>query len=150
MHTTNSSRAVRLGTAAGILVVGLVGSVLWGLTTYQSLQDRLDALPRTDVPGEVTFEVAEPQGVTVFYEDPAAERAFVVQANQASTLATSPVDLAVSGPDGAHALARYERDLRFDIDGRVAAAVATFDAPEPDLHVAGVGRGACRCHGLGR
>lgn len=140
MDTTHRRRAVRLWTAAGLLVVGLAVSALWGLSTYESLQDRLDALPRTDVPGEVTFAVDAPQGVTVFYEDPAASRAFVVQSNRTSTLGASPVGLRVAGPDGSHEPVRYERDLRFDVDGRVAAALATFDAPAAGtytLHVTG-------------
>lgn len=116
-------------TAALALVV-LVGAVVWGLVTYDGLQDRLDALHRTAVPGQLTLEVEGPAGLTIFYEDPDAAADFVVRSNQASTIDVSPVDVSVTGPSGPVTLARYERDLRFDVDGRVATALATFDAPE--------------------
>lgn len=126
---TTSHLSVGLWTAGGILLAGVIGALLWGLLAYQSLGDRLEALPRTGVPGEVTFAVDAPRGVTVFYEDTRGSEGFVVVTNQVSTITTSPVELSIDGPDGPHELARYQRDLRFDVDGRVATALATFDAP---------------------
>lgn len=138
--STSRRPSGRLLAAVAILVAGLVGSVAWGLLTYESLQGRLEALPRTDVPGEATVEVDGPQGLTIFYEDRASEQGFVVRSNRISTITSSPVELSVTGPSGPLELARYERDLRFDVDGRVATALATFDAPTAGtytVHVAG-------------
>lgn len=117
--------------AAGLLAfVGVVGALVWGALDYQQLQNRLDALPRTTVPGEATVDVSGPQGLTVYYEDPSADGGFVVKANDTSTLPVSPVDLTVTGPSGATiTTAPYETDLRFDVGDRVAVAMATFDAP---------------------
>lgn len=138
--STSRQLSGRLWTAVAILVAGVVGSVAWGLLTYESLQGRLEALPRTDVPGEVTVEVDQPQGLTIFYEDQASEQGFVVRSNRISTITSSPVELSVTGPSGPLELARYERDLRLDVDGRVATALATFDADAAGtytVHVAG-------------
>ena len=86
--------------AAGLALVGVLGAIALGAVGYVQLQDRLEALPRTDVPGTVTVDVDGPQGVTVFYEDP-TQGGFVARAGDANTLRFSPVDLAVTGPDGA-------------------------------------------------
>lgn len=116
---------------AGLLAfVGLVGAVVWGVLDYQELQNRLDALPRTTVPGVATVDVSAPQGLTIYYEDPSADGGFVVQADNTSTLRFSPVEVTVTGPSGETIpTAPYETDLRFDVGDRVAVALATFDAP---------------------
>jgi hypothetical protein len=107
-----------------------VGALVWGALDYQELQNRLDALPRTTVPGVATIDVSAPQGMTVYYEDPSADGGFVVQADNSSTLRFAPVDVTVTGPSGQTIpTAPYETDLRFDIGDRVAVAMATFDAP---------------------
>ena len=117
--------------AAVLVLVGVVGAAAWGFGTYRMLQHRLDALPRTGVPGEVTVGVDGPTGLTVFYEDPNAPGTFIVQADAIgdNTLASSPVTVTVTGPSGPVPTAAYATDLRFDVNGRVATALKTFDAP---------------------
>lgn len=131
MATTRRSSTRRAWTAAALVLAALIGAAVWGLLTYQDLQERLDALPRTTVPGEVTVDVTDAHGLTVFYEDPEAPTGFVVRSSQTTTISSSPVDLSVLGPSGPVTLTRYDRDLRFDVDDRVATALMTFDAPEP-------------------
>ena len=115
--------------AAGLALVGVLGAIALCAVGYVQLQDRLEALPRTDVPGTVTVDVDGPQGVTIFYEDP-TQGGFVARAGDANTLRFSPVDLAVTGPDGASLdAAPYAADLRLHAGSRVAVALATFDAP---------------------
>ena len=130
-----------LWVARWLALVGMVGATVLGFVSYQDLQDRLTALPRTAVPGSVTVDVHEPLELTIFYEDPMARGGFVVQAGGSSTLASSPVDLAVSGPTGESVAAvPYERDLRFGHDGRIVIAVATIDIPTAGaytVHVSG-------------
>ncbi|MGA7271757.1 MAG: hypothetical protein WB239_11855, partial [Acidimicrobiia bacterium] len=109
-------------------VAGLVGAIVWGFFSYQSLQDRLAAMPRTAVPGQVAIQVQDPGTLTIFYEDPTAGGTFVVQSNATSTLTPSPVQLAVTGPSGESVpTSPYQRDLRFDYDGRIVTALATID-----------------------
>lgn len=137
---------VRFRTAAIIAVAGVLAATAWGFLTYENLQDRLEALARTDVPGEVTFEVTEPGGRTIFYEDVGAGT-FLVQTGQHRDLTSIPVDLTVTGPDGEVATASYELDLRFHHSGRDVTAVATFDAPTAGMYtltVAGDGSSAAR------
>lgn len=131
MQTTRRPSTAWFWGAAGLALVGLVGAAVWGFLTYRNLQNRLDELPRTDVPGQVSFEVTEPQGMTVYYEDPDASGTFAVRASNrdGNTLAVSPVDVTITGPSGPVGVADYETDLRFDVDGRVATALATFEAP---------------------
>lgn len=131
MRPARRSSTAWFGGAAGLVLAGLIGAAVWGFLTYQNLQNRLDGLPRTDVPGRISFEVTEPQGMTVYYEDPDASGTFAVRASNrdGNTLAVSPVDVTITGPFGPVAVADHETDLRFDVDGRVATAVATFEAP---------------------
>lgn len=126
-------------TAALVALVGVVVSVAWGVADYQQLQDRLAALPRAGVPGEVTVEVAEPRELTVYVEDPTADGGFVVRTGERHVLPDPPVDLTVTGPAGeALVLTPYEQDLRFHTGGRVAVAVASFEAESPGSYVVAV------------
>src|SRR6478752_1363442 len=118
-----------LSVAFWFLLAGVFGAIVLGFFGYQMLQGRLDGLSRTSVPGQVSVDVAEPQGLTIYYEDPSAPGGFVVRASGSNTLASSPVDLAVKGPSGESiATVPYEGDLRFNHDGRVVIALATVDA----------------------
>lgn len=120
----------RLSAARWLALVAMVAAIGWGYVSYQMLQHRLAALSRTAVPGQVTVQVAGPQELTVYYEDPPASGGFLVRTGASSTLGSSPVDLAVTGPSGATVTtAPYERDLRFTYDGRAVIALATIDAP---------------------
>jgi hypothetical protein len=111
-------------------LVGLIGTVAWGFLDYRGLVDRLDALPRTTVPGEVAVTAGAADTMTIFYEDPSVGGGFVVQSAGTNTLTSPPVEVSVTGPDGqAIGTAPYERDLRFDHDGRVVTAMETFQAP---------------------
>ena len=112
-------------------VTGLIGAMAWSFFSYGGLQDRLAELPRTAVPGEVDIEISEPDTLTVYYEDPTANNTFVVQSSGANTLTSAPVELTVTGPSGDLVeTAPYERDLRFDYDGRVLIAIATIEATD--------------------
>ena len=127
MRQTRTS-AQWLSVARWLAVAGVIGAAVLGLFSYQTLQDRLDAFSRTAVPGQVTVEVPEPGGLTIFYEDATGGGGFVVQAGGSRTLASAPVDLAVKGPSGEPvATVPYERDLRLNHDGRVVTAFATID-----------------------
>ena len=119
-----------LSIARWLAVAGVIGAAALGLFSYRTLQDRLDALSRTAVPGQVTVEVAKSEGLTIFYEDATARGGFVVQAGGSGMLGAAPVDLAVRGPSGEPvATVPYERDLRLNHDGRVVTAFATIDTP---------------------
>ena len=120
-----------LSVARWLALAGVIGAIVLGLFSYQTLQNRLDALSRAAVPGQVTIEIPEPhQGLTIYYEDPTARGGFVVQAGGSNTLASSPLDLTVTGPSGESvATVPYEGDLRFNHDGRVVTALATIDTP---------------------
>lgn len=112
-----------------ISVLGMIGSLAWGLYSYGELKDRLDQLPRTFVPGVANVEVDEPQTLTVFYEDPVSNGTFAVQSGGSNTLTASPVELTVSSPSGQEVdVLPYEADLRFDHEGRVLIAISTFSA----------------------
>lgn len=109
-------------------LAGLIGSLAWGFFSYEGLQDRLAELPRSVVPGQIDVEVVEPQTQTIFFEDPSADQKFGVRSSPTSMLETPPVDLIVTGPSGERIdIQAYERDLRFDHDGRVLIAMATFE-----------------------
>lgn len=120
--------------AGAIAVVGVVAAIAWGWQTYGVLEARLDDLPRSEVPGEVLVDVAEPHGMTVFYEDPAVAGGFVVEWRRFGT-ADHPVDVRVTDPSGrAVAVDAYVGELRFDVGDRVAIATATFEAPAPGTY----------------
>lgn len=119
----------RLPAARWLALVGMIAAIGWGYLSYQMLQDRLAALSRTAVPGEVTIEVTEPHELTVYYEDPTASGGFLVRTGASTTVGSSPVELAVTGPSGASVTTTpYQRDMRFNYDGRAVIALATFDA----------------------
>ena len=120
--------------AGVIAVVGVVTGVAMGWHTYGVLQARLDELPRSEVPGQVLVDVTAPQGMTVFYEDPAAPGGFVVEWRRFGT-AGGPVDLHVADPSGeAVPVQAYVGELRFDVGDRVAVASATFEATAPGTY----------------
>lgn len=128
-------RTVWLSVLIGLSLAGLIASMAWGFATYRGLEDRLAGLPRAAIPGEVDIALAEPDTVTVFFEDPTADRTFVVQSSASSTFADLPLELTVTGPSGEPvAVSRYERDLRFDHDGRVVTAIAVLDATTPGTY----------------
>jgi hypothetical protein len=116
---------------AGVLgLASLITAIALGWGSYQLLQDRLEGLARTAVPGTIVVQVEGEEAVTVFYEDPTADGGFVVQARGTSSPGPTPVDLSVTDPNGRVVATRpYGSDLRFDMRDRVAIASAVFDAP---------------------
>lgn len=113
-----------------VALVAMIAAIAGGFYSYHLLQNRLEGLSRTAVPGATSIAVPAAQQVTIYYEDPTTEGTFVVQAGSTNTLSPPPVQLQVTAPSGAAvSTAPYERDLRFNHDGRVVTAVATFDAP---------------------
>lgn len=132
METVRSRRTVWVSVLLWLSLAGIIGAIAWGFLGARGLQDRLAALPRAVVPGQVDVEVAEPGTLTIFYEDPTADGTFVVQASGSNTLSALPVELTVTGPSGERInVAPYQRDLRFDYDGRVLTAIAVMDATIP-------------------
>lgn len=131
MQTTQSPRIAWPRVVLWLSLAGLIAAIAWGLYAYEGLQSRLSDFPRTAVPGELSVEVSQPQTLTIFYEDPIADRTFVVRSSDTNTLNAPPLELGVTGPSGDPIqTTRYERDLRFDHGGRVLTAMATFDADE--------------------
>jgi hypothetical protein len=136
MTTLQRERNPWLSILLWLSLVGLVGSLVWAFLSYGGLQDRLAGMSRVVVPGQVEVTVDEPETLTIFYEDPTADRMFVVRSSDHNTLDVSPVDLAVTGPSGERvATVPYERDLRFDYDGRLLIALETIDASTPGTYV---------------
>lgn len=130
MDARRTPSASWYGVAGFLAFASLVAAVAWGLGSYQQLQDRLEALPRTAVPGTIVVAVGTAQSVTVFYEDPVVAGGFAVQASGTSKLRAAPVELTVTDASQRPvATTPYGTDLRFDIGDRVAIASATFDAP---------------------
>lgn len=122
-------RTVWLSVLIGLSLAGLIASMAWGFSSYRGLEDRLAGLSRAAIPGEVDIALTEPDTLTIFFEDPTAGGTFVVQSSPSNTFADLPVELTVHGPSGEPvAVSRYERDLRFDHDGRVVTAIAVIDA----------------------
>jgi hypothetical protein len=129
METVRRTRTVWLSVLFWLSLAGLIGAMAWGFFSYRGLEDRLAEMSRAVVPGEMDIEVTEPGTLTIFYEDPTADGTFVVQSSGSTTLAALPAELTVTGPSGERvAVAPYERDLRFDYDGRVLTAIAVIDA----------------------
>lgn len=123
--------------AGALALAGMVGGIALGLHTYRLYEGRLDALARSAVPGEVTLEVAEPQVLTIHYEEPRISGGFAVRWNDVvgDGPVESPVGLEVTGPSGSPIpTVAYGSDLSFDVGGRVATALATFDATEPGTY----------------
>lgn len=129
METVRRTRTVWPWVLFWISLAGLIGAMVWGVFSYRGLEDRLAELSRAVVPGQVDIEVTEPDTLTIFYEDPTADGTFVVQSGGSNRLSALPVELTVTGPTGEGVtVAPYERDLRFDYDGRVLTAIAVIDA----------------------
>jgi len=109
--------------AGVVALVGIVGAVVWGLASYAGIGDRVDGFARDALPGQVTVPIDAPGTYAVFYE-------------AADTDRVPALDVGVTGPDGAAVpVAAYDADLRFDRDGVVSRAVATFDATGPGDYV---------------
>lgn len=128
METLRHERRFKFWILLLVSIVGLIGSMVWGFLSYVALQDQLAAMPRSDVPGQLAIDVVEPQTLTIFYEDPTVDAAFLVESSGASMFEAAPVELTVVGPSGGRVeTAPYERNLRFDYDGRVLTALATIE-----------------------
>lgn len=129
METVRRTRTVWLSVLLWLSLAGLIGAMAGGVFSYRGLEGRLAEMSRAVVPGQVDIEVTEPDTLTIFYEDPTADGTFVVQSSGSNTLSALPVELTVTGPSGERVtVAPYERDLRFDYDGRVLTAIAVIDA----------------------
>lgn len=103
--------------AGTVVVAAAVAAVVWFATAASSLTRRVEAFPRTSMPGTLTFVVDEP-GTRYVY----------VEADE--TPALEGLGVTVSGPDGtAVPLRSYDLDVRYDAYDRSGRAVATFLAP---------------------
>ena len=102
---------------AGIVAsVGMVAAIGWGASEALDAYRNVDTFPRAEIPGVVTVRVTDPGERVLYYEgdrDPLL----------------GELGIEVTDPAGnTVGLTAYEGDLRYDFDGRVAKAVASFDA----------------------
>jgi hypothetical protein len=135
MELAPSRRAAWPSVLLWLSIGGVIGSIIWAVLGYGGLQDRLADLTRLAVPGRIEVVVAEPQTLTIFYEDPTSGGPFVVRTSGSATTTTPPVVLSVNGPSSEMVTTTaYERDLRFDYDGRLLTAISTFDAVSAGIY----------------
>jgi len=110
--------------AALIAMIGATTSIAWGATRAWDAYKSVDSFARNAIPGEVVVVVDEPGQQIVYYEGDFRPQA-------------SDIVLEVRGPSGDKlAIVAYGLDLRYDFEGRVAKAIATFDATSPGRYVA--------------
>jgi len=119
---------------AGVLaILGIVGAVVWGLTAYGAVGDRVDAFTRAPLPGRAVVPIDMVGTHAVFYEAVDMDR-------------VPPFDVRVTDPDGAPVpVAGFGADLRLERADVVSKVVATFDAPRQGDYVvtaSGVAPGA--------
>jgi hypothetical protein len=119
--------------AGVVAIVGVIGAVVWGLTAYGAVGDRVDGFARASLPGQVVVPINTAGTYAVFYEAVDTDR-------------VPSLDIRVTDPDGAAvAVNGYGADLRFERDGVTGRAVVTFDAREAGDYVvtaSGVAAGA--------
>lgn len=105
--------------AAAVAITGVVTAGIWGVYGYGQVDDRVREFARTQIPGMLTIDVAEPGELTIFFEAPRVEGDEIVPA----------LEVAVVDPVGNPVITRVlDGDFRFDTDGRVAIAVSEFEA----------------------
>ncbi|HSJ45553.1 MAG TPA: hypothetical protein VK923_12790 [Euzebyales bacterium] len=119
---------------AGVLaIVGIIGAVVWGLTAYGAVGDRVDGFARAPLPGREVVPIDSAGTYAVFYEAVDTDR-------------VPAFDIRVTDPDGAAMpVAGYGGDLRLEDADVISQVVATFDAPRPGDYVvtaSGVAPGA--------
>ncbi|HEX7165553.1 MAG TPA: hypothetical protein VF230_01100 [Acidimicrobiales bacterium] len=103
--------------AAVLAVVGVVAGSTLAWNTFLAGQRRVDSFDRVAIPGTMTVEVDEPEGLVVYYEGDA-------------NIGFDDLTLTVTDPAGRALIARrYSGEMVYEtIDLTKGTAVATFDA----------------------
>ncbi|MFB3739037.1 MAG: hypothetical protein ACE14W_08735 [Candidatus Velamenicoccus archaeovorus] len=111
-----ASRAGYLA-AAVIAAVALAVGLVWGLSAYRSVPDRVDGFARAEIPGEAVVVLPARTGRILYYEGP-------------GSVSLAQLGVEVTDPSGASIAVRpYVTDLRYEApDEVVGRAVGTFDA----------------------
>lgn len=108
-----------LATWLGIL--GIIGSLLWGAWVLWHLSGDFDAMPRTEIPGEVTVNLDEPGERVVYYER--------------NTLVATPVEpgieVSVTGPDGSPVVSEPTTRVQYRTMQTVRQPHVSFPVTEP-------------------
>src|SRR5687768_159124 len=108
---------------AAVVIVGFIVAAVWGTFAVMRVYERVDAFPRTDVPGSVAMDLEQGAGQVIYYEQP-VDTAMPVLAD---------LNVVVTGPTGEGIpVGRYGGDLRYDLpggDGTIGHALATFEPP---------------------
>jgi hypothetical protein len=151
LHARKRPSSTGYWVAAVVAVLGLTAAFLWGALGFSNIQDRVDGLDRTAVPGQVTVSVTDPGSLVVYHESAAevagyaeptangriaatrwdpATRTVVTVRYADDTPTWQQLGLQVTGPGGAAVpVATYRSSARYDLEpGRAGRAVATFQA----------------------
>jgi len=117
----------------GVAVVGLVAGLVFGITSYQDSQQKIDAFARLSLPGTVTVQVDEPGRQVVYYEG-------------GQNVGLGDLAVIITDPAGATvAMAPYEGELIYETtDLTLGRAIAWFDAAQIgdyEIEVTGIDTG---------
>ena len=104
---------------AGLIVVGVVGAILWGVLSFAGMGDTVDDFARAPAPGMARVDL-EARKYIVYVEGPGVGRDF-----------TPPMEILIRDPaaDGALPLAGYSGSLTYSMSGHSGSAVATVTPP---------------------
>lgn len=124
MTATSTKPSVSWSWIAGLItIVGVVGAIVWGLTAYSSIGDRMDGFARTSLPGRLTAPLDTTGTYAVFFE-------------AADTDGVPVLDLRATDPAGNPVpVDRYDAELVFEHDDTMSRAIATFEARTPGDYV---------------
>lgn len=108
----------------GLAVVGVVGAILWFVTSLMSLSDDVNDFQRGPLPGETTMQL-EPRKYVVYYEGPSAEES------------VPPFEIEVAGAQtGAPlVLEGYGGSLTYSFDNHEGSAQATVTPARAGAYV---------------
>lgn len=110
-----SRSGYRLG--IGIAAVGLFAGLIFGITSYQDSQQKIDTFARLAVPGSVIVQVDEPAQQVLYYEGD-------------DSVGINDLAIGIIDPAGATvAIAPFEGELIYETtDLTLGRAIASFDA----------------------
>lgn len=103
-----------------IMVAGIVGGIVFGVTRVSDAVGKVDDFPRVAVPGSAEIDL-DAGGYTVFHEYPGASQSY--------GFSFTPT-VEITAPDGAPVdLDSYAGSETYNLSGHEGRAVWTFDAP---------------------
>lgn len=119
-------RRPRSARVLGVLgVVCVLAALGWGAAVVMSWAERLEELPRTEVPGELSVTLEEDEGRVVYFE----RRTFTTPP------APGALEVEVTGPDGQPvAVEAYEGVVTYRAFRLGGRAHATFEAAQTGTH----------------